>query len=376
MATIKDVARLAGVTHTTVSHALSGNRPVAPKTREAILDAVRELNYHPNANALSLTARFTKRICLAVPLDAPNRSLSKGPSFDFIASVGDRLSHHGYALVCEISHGLDAASVVDLVRRRHVDGVLLLGTQLVDPRVEALRKAGAPFVTLGRTKRPSHYVRVDADAAGAAETAVEHLFSLGHQHIGLVLPVLNGAPVLGSHFHALAGFKRAYAGLGLPVHKRQIVTYNLMEGVRESLRPLFERRSELTALIAAGNDLEAVSVLRALIEHGRRVPEDISLMGLVDSPLTQMSQPSISVTDLPVSEMCKLAVDLLVDLVQGRKPRQMEYLLPVTLIERPSTARIGASLYHEPRPLGNRPRATAPPFRQNACSDRRSGRSH
>jgi len=347
MATIKDVARLAGVTHTTVSHALSGKRPVAPKTREAILAAVRELNYHPNINALSLTARYTKRVCLAVPLDAPNRTLSKGPSFDFIAGVADRLSSHNYALVCEISQGLDAAGVVELMRSRHVDGALLLGTQLEDPRVEALIKEGAPFVTFGRTKHPSQFVRVDADAAGAAEIASEYLFGLGHRQIGLVLPTLNGVPMLGSHYHAQVGFKRAHAALGLPLSRSQIMTYNLSEGLRESLRPLLLRRTEVTALIAAGNDLEAVTILRALTEHGLRVPEDISLIGLVDSPLTQMAQPSITVTDLPVTEMCNLAVDLLVGLIEGRKPRQLEYILPVTLIERPSTRRIGPSLYND-----------------------------
>ncbi len=345
MATIKDVARLAGVTHTTVSHALSGKRPVAPATREAILAAVRQLDYHPNANALSLTARRTQRVCLSVPLDAPHRSLSKGPTFDFIAAVGDRLSYHGYTLVCEISHGLDAAGVVDLVRASHVDGTLLLGTQLTDPRVEALRKERAPFVTFGRTRRPSDFVRVDADAAGAAILATQHLFELGHRHIALILPTLpGGEPALGSHFHALAGFRRAHRAFGLPLRRSQILTYDLAEGLGGRIAPLIDGTLGVSAVIAAGNDLEAVSVLRALSEHGRRVPEDISVVGLVDSPLTQLAQPSITVTDLPVNEMCTRAVDLLIDLIEGRRPRQLEHILPVKLLVRPSTARIGPAL--------------------------------
>jgi DNA-binding LacI/PurR family transcriptional regulator len=341
MATIKDVARLAGVTHTTVSHALSGKRPVAPATREAILAAVRQLDYHPNANALSLTARRTQRVCLAVPLDAPHRSLSKGPSFDFIAGVGDRLSYHGYTLVCEISRGLDAAGVVDLVRASHVDGTLLLGTQLSDPRVDALRKERAPFVTFGRTRRSSDFVRVDADAAGAAELAAQHLFALGHRNVALVLPTLQGEPALGSHFHALAGFRRAHRDYGLPLPRGRILTYDIAEGLGDSITPLIDGTLGVSAVIAGGNDLEAVTILRALNEHGRRVPDDVSIVGLVDSPLTQMAQPSITVTDLPVTEMCNLAVDLLIDLIDGRKPRQMEHILPVKLLERPSTKRIG-----------------------------------
>jgi LacI family transcriptional regulator len=152
--------------------------------------------------------------------------------------------------------------------------------------------------------------------------------------------------VLGTHYHAMVGFKRAHSALGVQLRRNQIMTYSPTEGLRESIRPVLLRRTEVTALIAAGNDLEAVTILRALTEHGLRVPEDISLISLMDSPLTQMAQPSITVTDLPVTEMCNLAVDLLVDMIAGRKPRQLEHLLPVTLIERPSTRRIGPSLYH------------------------------
>lgn len=344
MASIKDVARLAGVTHTTVSHALSGKRPVAPATREAVLAAVQQLGYQPNANALSLLERRTRRVCLAVPLDDPHRSLSKGPAFDFIAGVGDRLSHHGYTLVCEISRGLDADGILDLVRSSHVDGTLLLGTQLSDPRVEALRTAHVPFVTFGRTRWPAQFVRVDADAAGAARMATEHLFSLGHRKIALILPTLNGEPVLGSHFHALSGFRRVHREYGVPLRHGQILTYDEAEGLSDRVEPLIDGRLDVTAVIAAGNDLEAATVLRALTERGRRVPDDISLVGLVDSPLTQLAQPSITVTDLPVTVMCTLAVDLLIELIDGRKPRQVEYLLPANLLVRTSTRRVGPAL--------------------------------
>jgi LacI family transcriptional regulator len=207
-----------------------------------------------------------------------------------------------------------------------------------------LRKERFPFVTFGRTRHPSEFVRVDADAAGAAALATEHLFALGHRRIALVLPVLDGEPVLGNHFHALVGFKHAHRAYGLPLQRAQIVKYNITEGMGESIAPIVTGALDVSAVIAAGNDLEAVTILRVLSERGRRVPDDISLVGLVDSPLTQMAQPSITVTDLPVTEMCNLAVDLLIDLIKGRKPRQLEHLLPVTLLVRPSTRRIGPAL--------------------------------
>jgi DNA-binding LacI/PurR family transcriptional regulator len=344
MATINDVARLAGVTHTTVSHTLSGKRPVAPATREAVLAAVRQLDYRPNSNAVSLTARRTRRVCLSIPLDAAQRSLSKGPSFDFIAEVGDRLGQRDYTLVCEISRGLDAVGVVDLVRAGHVDGVLLLGTQLTDARVEALQREGFPFVAIGRTREPANFVWVDSDTDHSATLAVRHLFELGHRKIAFVVPTMQGEPVLGSHFHALAGFKRTHREYGVPLARKQVITYEVAEGLGDRLVPLLTGTLGVTAVIAAGHDLEAVTILRAYAEHRLRVPDDISLVGLVDSPLTQMAQPAITVIDIPVKELCTRAVDLLIDLIEGFKPRQNEHILPVTLVVRSSTQRVGSPI--------------------------------
>src|SRR5579884_2047478 len=178
MATIGDVARLAGVTRTTVSHALSGKRPVAPATRERVLAAVRALGYRPNAVARSLVLRRTQTIGLSLPIDAHYRSLSDGAYLRFISAIADRLSSHGYKLLCLISADLGVTDLADLARDGHVDGVLLLELHLDDPRVAALQEVGLPFVAIGRPLDTAGLVHVDADSVQATEDAVRYLFGL------------------------------------------------------------------------------------------------------------------------------------------------------------------------------------------------------
>lgn len=340
MATIKDVARLAQVSHTTVSHALSGKRAVPPTTRERVLAAARELDYRPNVNAQSLTGMRTRRVCLSIPLDARNRTLAQGTSVDIIAAVADRLLFHDYALVCEVSRGLDPVGLVNLVRAHHVDGMLLVGTEWIDPRFAVLREERIPFVALGRTQRPGPAVCVDADGAAATLEAARHLFGLGHRDIALVMPTRNGVPMLGFHWYARAGFRQAYHEQDIPMPRGRILAYDVDQGLHGVLPVLLDPKRAPSAVIAAGNDLEAATLLRHLVERGRRIPEDISLVGLVDSPLTRLARPAITVTDLPFTEACTTAVDLLMALIAGERPKRREHLLPVRLIVRDSTAHV------------------------------------
>ncbi len=335
IATIDDVARRAGVTRTTVSHALSGKRPVAAATRSRVLAAVRELSYQPNAVARSLALRRTHTVGLALPVNAHQRALSDGPYFQFVAGITDRLSDHGYKLLCLISQDLEAADLVHIARSGHVDGMLLLEVQRDDPRVAALRAERLPFVIIGRPRDGRGLVRVDADAAEAAAATVRHLYALGHRR----MVFLDDLPALGFHYHAVAGFRRARRQLGLPVDSSCLLPYDHAAGLYESLRPLWMMGagSRPTALITSG-DLEALAALHILAEHAVQVPDDLSIASLCDSTLTALARPPITAVRLPAREMTRLAVDLLVDLLAGRWPRRLEHIIPVELVIRGSTA--------------------------------------
>ena len=130
MATIADVARQAGVAPSTVSHALSGKRPVAAATRERIITAARELGYEPNATAGNLRVRRTRTVGPSLPLDSPGRTLSHGPCAEYVADIADRPAAHDYKLLCLVARSPDVSDLARLVRGGHLDGLILLQVRL------------------------------------------------------------------------------------------------------------------------------------------------------------------------------------------------------------------------------------------------------
>jgi DNA-binding LacI/PurR family transcriptional regulator len=337
--TITDVARLAGVDHTTVSHALSGKRPVAPQTRERILAAVRALNYQPNAAARSLVSGRSHTVGLSVPLDEHAHSLAENLSLPFIAHICLRLNHHGYKLLCLNAQDDNGQDLMRAVNRGDVDGLLLMEVQLVDPRVEALRGAGVPFVTIGRPRDGRGVVRVDADALGAGALVARHLFELGHRHIAFM-----GDPSShGFRHRALDGFRRTHREYGLSFRPSRLLPCRRPEEVRVALAQLLAADAGVSALVVT-TDLLAMAVLRVLVDHERRVPGDLSLVVLGESSLTTYTQPALTAIRLPIAEDCQQAVDLLIDMLNGGRPSSMEHILPVELVICDSTRRVGPAL--------------------------------
>lgn len=340
MATIRDVAHLAGVTHTTVSHALSGKRPVAAATRERVLAAVRQLGYQPNAAARSLVSRRTRTVGLIAPLDAHTPILSNSSYAQFITSAADRLNAHDYRLLCFVARDPDAGDVIRLARSGQVDGMLLLQVRVDDPRIPALCAEGLPFVTIGRPRRAAGVVRADADFAAAAEIAVRHLVELGHRRIAFLSVAEPGTPLLGYQHYGLAGFRRAHRALGLAIPRGHVLAHSPDGGVRAALAPLLRGQIAVSALIAT-TPLEAVMAQHVLAEQGVRIPDQLSLVAINDSTLGELAQPPLTVVTFSPADLTNSAVDLLLGMLDGEQPARLEHLVPVTLVPRQSTRRIG-----------------------------------
>jgi DNA-binding LacI/PurR family transcriptional regulator len=336
MATISDVARRAGVAPTTVSHALSGKRHVAPATRARILAAVEELQYQPNATASSLRSRRTRTVALSLPLDVPGRTLAHAHFSEFIEHIAERLNGHDYTLLCLVSRNPEPSDLGRLARAGQVDGMILLQVRLEDPRIAELRAAGMPCVAIGRPADTRGLVCVDTDLDEAGALAARHLFSLGHRRLGF----LGAAPVFGYQYHALAGFRRAHRDAGLPLHRSQILGLDQPTGLRGALAPFFASELSLTGLVTT-TDVEAVSAMHVLADGGLRVPEDVSIITVGDSVLTQLARPAVTAIDFSVPDVCHLAVDLLLRMLVGHPPRQNTHILPVQLLERGSTGPAG-----------------------------------
>jgi LacI family transcriptional regulator len=190
-----------------------------------------------------------------------------------------------------------------------------------------------PFVAMGRATNAGDIVCVDTDLAAAADLAVRHLRDLGHVRIAF----LGDKPVFGYQYHALAGFRRAHKAYGLALQRDDLLHHVQGADIHAALQPFLARDHGPTALVTTA-DVDAISALHFFGEHGIRVPDDVAIVTLGDSVLTQLSQPAISAVFYSLEDYCRRAVEALIDLINGREPPRQHVLLPVHLIPRGSTA--------------------------------------
>jgi LacI family transcriptional regulator len=330
MSTIHDVAQMAGVSTTTVSHALSGKRPVAPRTRQRIVAAVAALNYQPSPLAIAMLTGRTLTIGALVP-DIKN------PFFgELLSSVESAADEHGYGtIVASTELRLDREQrQIELLSAKKVDALLLIGCS--DRAVEHVPDGANAPVTVIVDQIPDgveKYPRVCSDQEGGGRLAAEHLWDLGHREIGVVA----GPRSLTVATARLHGFLGRMAEYGAPVpHTRRAVadSFTLLAGQR-SARALLSRQPGLTAMFCA-NDLIAYGTLHAASELGRAVPDQLSVVGFDDIFVSSMVQPTLTTIRQDIGAMGRCAVEIAIRAVQGETVAGPA-LLPVSLVARNST---------------------------------------
>ncbi|MCG0238910.1 MAG: LacI family transcriptional regulator [Firmicutes bacterium] len=350
MATIKDVARAAGVSPSTVSRVLAGHPRISQATRERVLQAMQELNYHPNAIARSLVTRTSRTIGLIT--SRPTEQAFANPFFpEVIRGIGSVLEEEGYNLLLATTHGEDDdyEACMRLFRGRQVDGVILTSSRLGDRLIAALVAEEQPFVLIGRPLdaegRPvyseAHWV--NNDNVAAAQTAVEHLLSLGHRRIGFV----NGPPHWVFTYDRLEGYRTALARAGIAYDPDLVLSGHItqQDGGR-ALERLLSLPDPPTAIVAVDDTL-ALGVLDAALRRGLRVPEDLAVVGFNDDPITAWTRPTLTTVRIPVFELGVMAARMLVSILRGQPVRPRQVILPCQLIVRASTVgegRAGANV--------------------------------
>jgi LacI family transcriptional regulator len=328
--TIYDVARLAGVSTATVSRALNATGKIAPGTREAIDAAVEQLGYQPSAAARSLVTKSTQTIALLLP-DITNPFYA-----ELVSGIQERALESGHTMLLCTTEGDPEREeqYLTLLRAKQVDGALVDGLVLPPDRITHFVRDGLPIVCLDRDIDSTSVPLVQVDNQLGAHLATDHLLELGHIRIAHV----EGAPELGISHERVAGYLGAYHDLGLePDAQLRAVGAFTEEGGYEATRQLLDR-SEFTAVFAA-NDLSALGVIHALVESGRRVPEDVSVVGFDDLRLSRFTTPPLTTVRQPAREIARRATQLLLDLAAGRTVDKLRHLLEPELVVRESTAR-------------------------------------
>jgi len=333
--TIREVAHEAGVSIATVSHALSGKRPVSARTRQKITHAVERLGYRPNAIAAAMPTGRTQTLGVVVP-DIAN------PFFgELLGTIERTAAERGYSVVAsssELDPDLEARAVRTLLDRR-VDALLYLaGTEERNPALVELAAADVHVVCLDEElpelPAAASVLTVENEEGGAL--AAVHLIELGHRELGAVSGPL-GLPTASAR---LTGFSRRAAASGLepaPGRIRHAVAYTVEAG-REATVDLLSAEPALTALFCA-NDLIALGACAAARELDRRVPEDLSVVGFDDSFVAAVVTPPLTTVRQPLARLGKEAAEVAIDLIEGSRTESVRRTLPVELVVRASTSR-------------------------------------
>jgi DNA-binding LacI/PurR family transcriptional regulator len=329
--TITDVARLAGVSTTTVCHALGGQRPVSAPTREKVLDAVRSLGYRPHPGARSLKTAASGVLALCVT-NVTGGALPLADMEYYVRVVNA-------ATQAALEEGLALVVVPESTAGLYWDRLLLDGAIVVDPvagdpAVRALEARGLPLVTVGRRpEAPDEGHWVDNDPAAATRLSLDHLAARGAADVAAVTWITTD--------HWTQECVRAYhAWCRERGHKPrlQVVARDDDEALRSAAERLLTtgRRPDAVWSLA---ELPALWVLRVAAESGVRVPEDVMVAGTSDFGLGATSVLPLTCIDYHAAELGREAARLLIDLVRGRTPAAAGVVVPATLIERLSTAR-------------------------------------
>ena len=333
--TLTTVARIAGLSRGTASRALRGDPNVSAAALAAVRRAAEMVGYRPDLNARSLALGRSGSIGLLV--SESNDRVFHDPFFAEAARGAHReLSRHGTQLVLMLSQTpQERARALDFAAGRHLDGVLLISVRGDDPVHETLLAQRIPVVFCGRVsaaRTESGLWWVDADNRGGARAAVRHLVQAGRRRIA----ILGGPSDLSVGRERVAGWRDELRASGLDpapaLLERGKFSYDFG---REGARRLLEREPAVDAIFATSDQI-AFGALRTLREAGRRVPDDVALVGFDDSPAAAEADPPLTTVRQPVEEMgCRMAAMLLGKL--AGTPGEASVVLPTELVVRRST---------------------------------------
>jgi len=336
--TIKELARVSGVSVGTVSRALNGYADVRPETRERIMRLARELDYTPAAAARSLVTQRSHIIGVFMETGEGHPDLQHPFFHEVLGGLKTRVGSHGFDLLLFASerpgNGYGPHSYLKRARHHSVDGCALIGLEPDDAEVRRLARADLPLVAIDMDLAGPKVEVVMSDNEGGAIAAVDHLHGLGHRRIATITGMLESRPGA----DRLRGYRAAIQGHGLAYRDDYVAYGNFYaESGRAATARLLALPERPTAIFAA-SDLMAIGAIRAAAEAGLRVPEDVSVVGFDDIQLAPHVNPPLTTMRQDKLGLGYAAGDALVARVAGADDRPSLRTLAVELVVRGSTA--------------------------------------
>ena len=331
--TLRDVAQHVGRSVTTVSRALADYSDVSPQTKEAVQLAVQELGYVPNITARQLQKQRTDTIGLLLP--EVNLRFSDPFFSEFLSAIVERAKVHGFDLLIttHVSADDEAATYLQYIRSRRVDGFILVRMSRADPRIALLQEQNYPFVAFGQMEGVSDFPFVDEDSELGIRLIVEHLVTLGHKRIGAIMEPTN----LSKSWFRFQGFINGLKDNGIEYDESLVREGGFRQRSGQLLgAQLLDLPNPPTAIVA-GNDLIAVGAINAAHERGLVVGKDVSITGFDDIALAEYVNPSLTTLHQSVHEIGTQICDMLINIIKQESIPQEQIIHSPELVVRESS---------------------------------------
>ncbi len=332
---IKDVAKLANVSISTVSRVINNASNVQPETKKKVLDAIKKLNFKPNKIAQSLGGGSFHSIGVV-----SSRSSNQGFVPLILQSIAEVADEKGYEIILNNSADemKELEKCLSMIESKVVQGLILLSSRINDLLIEKLYELNFPFVVLGKVLNEylaNRVYSVDTDNLADCKEALNYLISLGHKRIACIHAPLNYVVSK----ERLDGYIEAHKEAGIPVDYSLVANggYDINQSYEAAIR-LLKTPNPPTAIFAT-DDIKAVGAYKAMLELGLKIPEDISLIGHNNYDISQITTPPLTTIDVPILQLGKVVTEKLFDLIEG-KTTDVRTILDTKFIVRGSCKRL------------------------------------
>lgn len=328
MATIRDVAKLAGVSVATISRVMNKKGYVNKETEQKVLRVIEQLQYEPNAVARGLAGKSTGTIALILP-DIAN------PFFPEIARGVEDFAHaHGFAVIlCNSDdQGQKEKSYIEVLKKKYIDGIIFASNTLGQEDVEQMQRNNIPLVVLDRAPSSQVCSVIRSKNYDGAKLAVQHLLDVGCKKIAHIY----GPQEFVTAKKRLVGYEDAVMHFPWYSPSMMVPGYFRVEGGLQAVKELLVKHPDIDGIFT-GNDLMAIGALKGLHQLGINVPHDVAICGFDGIALTEITEPELTTVAQPIYEMGSLAAKVLLGKIEKGLDDANLIELDVTLIARDST---------------------------------------
>jgi len=334
MPTLKDVAEKAGVAPSTVSRVINDSSRISEETKIKVRKIMDEIGYHPNINARNLVKQRSHNLGLVIPYSTEEAFADPFYS-EILRGIGVLAHSKGFNLLLLTSNGEEEEkkTVLNAVRGKQIDGVLLLRAKKKDELIDELTKINFPFVIVGRPEVKDKYYWVNNDNITASERVVDYLIENGHRNIAMIVGDENYI----MNKDRLQGYKNSFKKNNLKINENLVVQSKKIDyqSVYMLCQQMVKDHPEITAFYGM-SDTMAYTIMQAMNDMQLKIPEDISIVGFNNNPMSKIVSPPLTTVDINIYLLGNKATELLIGVINGQIKKNEHTIVPANIIERKS----------------------------------------